>query len=95
LAVQAAVVTTCLTEEGKRIFAAVQSSAGASTDQESIVSHLARVLPYHMIPTQIYVFNQFPTLPSGKFDQQAVVREILKLAKSQISAQSMSTENTR
>ncbi|HEX2691751.1 MAG TPA: amino acid adenylation domain-containing protein [Kofleriaceae bacterium] len=62
------VIAACFTRadgdaEGEKIFGQLQSV-------------FKRELPYYMVPSLYFVFDQFPTLPSGKTDKKGILQRV-------------------
>lgn len=70
--VRRAVVGTRMASVGKQIVAGVEATDPAATEAQ-FLAVLAKVLPKYMLPSQILVYAEFPSLPSGKLDAKAAL----------------------
>ncbi len=71
------VVVTVSNIEGKKsIIAAVEKKSSYLLTVDSILLQLKDCLPKYMIPKVVKIFDEFPTLPSGKLNKNSIIKTI-------------------
>ena len=73
------VVVTAEQEEnrrGKRMVAVCQLAAGTELEAAEIRRRCFDVMPRFQVPDRVEVMTEIPRLPNGKFDRQAVERQV-------------------
>ena len=80
--VREAVVVVLHNGQDATLCGCVTALQGYVLDADALADHVRAVLPRYAIPDRIRVFDQFPTLPSGKIDRRALTAQVAVAAES-------------
>ncbi|MGW4282143.1 non-ribosomal peptide synthase/polyketide synthase [Nocardia sp. NPDC004750] len=94
-AVAAAVTVSRTGPGGQQVLAAYIVTEGATVaDPETVLEHVASVLPAHMVPSVLTVLDRMPITSTGKVDRKALPDPVFRAEGADVEAASTDLERT-